>query len=104
MEEKKFISKLSLFEELTRQMGIAVFAIDGLKMFVNHCKDGKKVHINNPVDCNGNFDVDPQRFLPIVEEELERKRKDAQDIAKQIKALLDGDDFENWNKVEETTN
>lgn len=101
MGEKQERTKCTQFQELTKKMCQAVYTIDALKMFVNHCKKGNSVHINNPIDMYGDFDVEPQRFQPIVEEELERKRLEAAACAEQIKALLDGGDFDNWNKVEE---
>ena len=101
MEEKQKRTKCTQFQELTKKMCQAVYAIDALKMFVVHCKKGNSVHISNPIDAYGNFDVEPQRFQPIVEEKLEQKRREATDIAEQIKSLLDEGDFDNWNKVEE---
>lgn len=99
MVEEKVITKCTQFQELMKKMCQTVYAIDALKMFVNYCNAGNSVHISNPIDTHGNFDVEPQRFQPIVEEQLKQERQNAVAIAEQIKTLLDGGDFDNWNKT-----
>lgn len=96
---------ITRFDELVKNLEQHVMEMDGLQCFAAYFKNGKKESLSlvNPANRYGSVNIPASEALHYIGDELDRKMKEAQEIAEQLKDMLCFGGFENWNKADSQT-